>query len=59
MLQTFKDIWKKYDHNGDGFLDVNKFENLILDFVDKELELKEELMKEDRNKKEEKDRLFN
>ena len=42
MIDIFKDVWKKYDHNGDGFMDVNKFEDLILDFVDIELKEKEE-----------------
>lgn len=36
-ISYYKNIWKDYDPKGQGYINVNDFENFILDLVDEEI----------------------
>ena len=43
-IHKFKAIWMKYDPHGDGYINVNDFEELLLDLIDEEVRLKKEMI---------------
>jgi Ca2+-binding EF-hand superfamily protein len=38
-IEQFKEIWMKYDPNGTGLIDVDLFENLVIDLIFEELKM--------------------